>query len=108
MVIPKSKVIMFEKVVCAVSERDLRTPHSLSKLPNINIPTSESESGAIKPAHTVTIIGNKIRISWGTCFALYFILIVLSFFVVQSLTTAGCTIGTSAIYEYATTIIGPR
>ena len=55
----------------------------------------------------VTRIGKRIRMSCGTCFALYFILIRRSFFVVQSLITAGCTIGTSAIYEYATTMIGP-
>ena len=107
-VIPRSRVIIFENVVCAVSERDFKAPHSLKRLPNISIPTRERESGAIKPEIIVTIMGNKIRINCGICFALYFIRIKRSFFVVHILITAGCTMGTSAIYEYATTIIGPR
>ena len=38
----------------------------------------------------------------------YAILMRRSFLVVQSLIMGGCTTGTSAIYEYAATVIGPR
>ena len=88
-VIPRRRVMIFENVVCAVSERDFKTPHSLKRLPNINIPTSERESGAIRPETTVTIMGNKIRIKGVICFALYFMRIMRSFFVVHALITAG-------------------
>ena len=70
MVMPKSRVMILEKVVCAVSDSDFSTPHSRIRLPNISMPTRDREAGAISPATTVTIIGKRIRVSLLTCFAL--------------------------------------
>ena len=53
------------------------------------------------------MIGNSILVSFETDFCSYGILIRRSFFVVSSFITGGWIMGTSAIYEYAATIIAP-
>lgn len=77
------------------------------RFPNIKKPISSADLGAIVPATTVTIMGNSILVVWDIELGLYGILIQRSFLVVIALITGGCTIGTSAIYEYAATIMGP-
>ena len=89
MVMPRSSVIKLESVFCAVSERVLSAPHSRIKLPNISMPTSERDAGAIKPEIMVTSTGKRILVSLLTCEARYFILMRRSFFVVHIFTTAG-------------------
>ena len=63
--------------------------------------------GATIPVRIVTNIGKMIFAVLDTFPGLYCILIFRSFSVVRSLMIGGCTIGTSAIYEYAATIIAP-
>ena len=61
-VIPRSSVIKFARLFCAVSDMVPRTPHSRIRLPNIRKPTRATEVGAIMPTTIVTTIGNAIRI----------------------------------------------
>ncbi|MPM31178.1 hypothetical protein SDC9_77732 [bioreactor metagenome] len=77
------------------------------RFPNIKNPTREMEAGATRPAINVTTIGNKSLVILETLFGLYFILILRSFSVVHIFIAKGCIIGTSAMYEYAATAIGP-
>ena len=47
-----------------------RTPHSLRRLPNIRNPTRGREAGAMNPATTMMMIGNRILVSFETLDAL--------------------------------------
>ena len=59
---PSSSVMMLANSFCAVWERELSTPHSRSRLPNIRKPTSATDIGATSPAMTVTRIGKRMRV----------------------------------------------
>ena len=61
MVIPRKRVTRFARTFCAVSERELSTPHSRIRLPNIRKPISATESGATRPAMMVRILDNYAR-----------------------------------------------
>ena len=54
------------------------------------------------------MIGNRIFVRLLTVCWWYGIWIIRSCFVVSARMTGGCTIGTSAMYEYAATMIAPR
>ena len=60
-VIPRSRVIRLVSVVWAVSDSVPKTPHSLSRFPNMRKPTREMDAGAMKPTIMVTVMGNAIR-----------------------------------------------
>ena len=62
MVIPRKIVTRFASTCWAVSLRELSTPHSRIKLPNIKKPMSATEVGAMIPATIVTRIGNRMRV----------------------------------------------
>ena len=62
MVRPSTMVIRLARVVWAVWERLSSFRHSRSRLPNISMPTRETEAGATKPAITITMIGNRMRV----------------------------------------------
>ena len=68
-VIPRKIVIKLAKTFCAVSEIELRTPHSRIRLPNIKKPISETDSGATTPAIAVIMMGNRILVSLETSLA---------------------------------------
>ena len=90
----------------AVSASCFTTPDSLKRLPSISIPTSGAVVGRIRQTTIVTIIGKSIFSSLDTgrnCS----ILILRSSSVVKSFIIGGWIIGTSDIYEYAATAIGP-
>ena len=53
---------MFANSFCAVCEREVSTPHSRRRFPNMRKPTSETDIGATSPAMIVTIIGNRMRV----------------------------------------------
>jgi hypothetical protein len=59
MVIPKSKVIRFAKEFCAVSDRDLKTPHSLIRFPNIKNPTKDTDAGALSRQSVYQLLTNE-------------------------------------------------
>ena len=62
-VIPKKSVIRLASTFCAVSDSELSTPHSRSRLPNIKKPISATESGAARPAIMPSpSIGNRMRV----------------------------------------------
>lgn len=69
MVSPSTMVMRLARVVCAVWDRLSSFRHSRSRLPNISIPTSDTDLGATSPAMMVTIMGNRIRVlrdtDWG-------------------------------------------
>lgn len=107
MVIPRSRETRLERTFCAVSERLFSTPHSRSRLPNIRNPTRETDIGATSPATKVTTMGKMIFAFLETLTALYSIWMQRSFLVVSRRITIGWIMGTRAIYEYATTAMGP-
>ena len=90
----------------AVSVSCLTTPDSLNRLPSISIPTRGAVVGRIIHTTMVTMIGNRIFSSCVTGRSCP-ILIFLSFSVVRSFMIGGWMIGTSDMYEYAATAIGP-
>ncbi len=98
---------MYIRALEAVSASCLTTPHSLKRFPNISIPTSGAVVGRIITTTIVTIIGKRIFSSFETGLSCS-ILILRSFSVVRSFIIGGWIIGTSDIYEYAATAIGPR
>jgi len=108
MVRPRKSVMRFESVFCAVSERESSTPHTRMRLPNIKKPTSATLRGETMPQTAVIMIGNRIFVRLLTVCWWYGIRIIRSCFVVSARMTGGCTIGTSAMYEYAATMIAPR
>ena len=65
-VMPRRSVIRLVRETCAVSDRLVRTPHSLIRLPNIKKPTRDTEEGAMNPTMKVTTIGKAIRMLFGT------------------------------------------
>ena len=97
--LPRAIIGLIASVVCAVSDIVFNTPHSRIRFPNIKKPIRETERGATIPATTVIRTGNKILVIFETFFCSYGMRIKRSFFVVIRRITAGCTIGTSAIYE---------
>ena len=78
----------------------------MKRLPSISIPTSGAVVGRINTTTIVTITGKRIFSSFETGLSCS-ILIFLSFSVVRSFIIGGWIIGTSDIYEYAATAIGP-
>ena len=92
-------VTMLASSFCADSESEFSTPHSRSRLPNIKKPTRATDLGATRPAMSVMRIGKQMRVVLEIEAGLYSILMRRSFFVVMQRMTAGCTMGTSAIYE---------
>ena len=98
MVRPSRMVIRFARVVCAVWDRLSSLRHSRSRLPNISIPTRETEAGATSPEIIITQIGNRMRVLRETDCGLYGIRIIRSFLVVTALMANGWMIGTSAMY----------
>ena len=97
---------MYISALEAVSASCLTTPLSLKRLPNMSIPTSGAVVGRISTTTTVTTIGKRIFSSLETGLNCS-ILTSLSFLVVKSFIIGGWIIGTSDIYEYAATAIGP-
>ena len=55
----------------------------------------------------VTKMGNRMRVVLLICLGLYGMRMRRSFLVVIRRMQGGCTIGTSAIYEYAATTMAP-
>ena len=96
-VIPRTSVIRFASVVCAVSERLFKQPHSRIRFPNIRNPTRATDAGATSPATNVTMIGKAILVNRLTFPGSYGMRIMRSFFVVTALIAIGWMIGTSAI-----------
>ena len=96
-VMPSRSVMRFASTFCAVSEREFKTPHSRTRLPNISKPIKATERGDTIPAIMVTTMGNIIFVSFDMGTVLYGIRISRSFFVVSKRITGGCTIGTSDI-----------
>ena len=104
---PSSSVTRLARDFCAVSLRLPSTPHSLIRLPNMRKPISSALLGAMVPATTVTNIGNSTRVVPDTALGLYGMRMQRSFLLVSIFITGGCIMGTSAMYEYAATIMGP-
>ena len=104
--VPRRITTMYIKAFDAVSASCFVTPHSLKRLPSIKNPTSGAVVGKISTTTTVTTIGKRIFSNFETGLNCS-ILIALSFLVVKSFIIGGCIIGTSDIYEYAATAIGP-
>ena len=65
-VIPNSRDTRLVSSFCAALESLSTTPDSLSKLPNINDPTSARLIGATNPAISVSIMGNRILVVFDT------------------------------------------
>ncbi len=103
---PRNIVTIFTRAFCAVSESLPTTPDSLNKLPSINIPINGNKDGNNKVTIIVTTIGNTIFSICLTCLSCP-IFILRSSLVVRAFIIGGCISGTSAIYEYAATAIGP-
>ena len=62
MVRPSRMVMRLARVVCAVWDRLSSLRHSRSRLPNISIPTRDTDAGATSPAMMVTMIGKRMRV----------------------------------------------
>ena len=58
---PSSRVIRLASSFWAVWEREVSTPHSRIRLPNMRKPTSATEEGATRPAMTETTMGKRMR-----------------------------------------------
>ena len=86
---PKSSVMRFASVFCAVSEREFVTPHSRMRFPNIRKPTRATDFGATMSAMIVTRIGKSILTALLTCFAAERHLYFPFFLVVRSFMTGG-------------------
>ena len=99
-------VMIFISSFCAALAMRSVLPLSLSRLPNISIPTSEAASGRSSETITVTITGKSIFSSFETGRRVS-ITTLRSFFVVSARIIGGWMTGTSAIYEYAATAIVP-
>ena len=104
--VPSRITTMYISALDAVSVSCLTTPDSLNRLPSISIPTRGAVVGRIRDTIMVTMIGNRIFSSLDTGRSCP-ILIFLSSSVVSSFIIGGWIIGTSDIYEYAATAIGP-
>ena len=106
-VMPRIRVIKLDSTFCAASERLFNTPHSRSRLPNIKKPMSAAERLDTMPATAVMRTGNRILVVFETEPGVYAMRMRRSFLVVSRRMTGGCTMGTSAIYEYAATVMAP-
>ncbi len=104
--VPSRITTIYISALEAVSASCFTTPDSLKRLPSISIPTRGAVVGNIRQTTIVTIIGKSIFSNLDTgrnCS----ILILRSSSVVKSFIIGGWIIGTSDIYEYAATAIGP-
>ena len=88
-VMPRKIVTRFASTFCAVSERELSTPHSRIRFPNIRNPMSDEEAGTTAATTTVMTIGKSILVRFETVFCSYGIRMRRSFFVVRSLIIGG-------------------
>ena len=105
--VPSKITTIYIRAFEAVSVSCFTTPHSLKRLPSISIPTSGAVVGSIRTTTSVTMIGKRIFSILVTGLSCG-ILTSLSFFVVRAFMIGGWITGTSDIYEYAATAIGPR
>ena len=64
--VPRRITTMYIRALEAVSVSCLTTPHSLNRLPSINIPTSGAVVGRITHTTIVTITGKRILSSLET------------------------------------------
>ena len=103
---PKKIVTIFIKEFCATSLNLSTTKDYFIRLPKQSIPNRGAALGSNKPTNKNSIIGKIIFSFWDTLLN-WTIWIVLSESEVKAFIIGGCINGTSAMYEYAATAIGP-
>ena len=94
-VMPRKSVTRLDSSFCAAFDRESQTPETFSMLPNMSAPISGTEIGARMPAKRTTMNGKRNFAVQETGFSsLNPMRILLSCFVVISLTIGGWMIGT--------------